>query len=75
MGERIQTTKVQEVFSFIQTVTVGPGVKPGLLAQVRDLPLADYTAGGDLHPAHEKGATLLSVQVGRQCALQSQQAS
>lgn len=54
-----------------EVLTVGPGVAPGLLTQVNvDLPLADYTAGGDLRPAHEKGATLLSAHAARQCAMQ-----
>lgn len=37
----------QRIPSPIQTVTVGPGVPPDL----RKIPLAGYTAGGDFHPA------------------------
>ena len=36
----------------IQTVTVGSGIQPDLLLLgQRPKTLADYTAGGDLHPA------------------------
>ncbi len=34
--------------SLIQTVTVGTGIAP---VPARENGLADYTAGGDLHPA------------------------
>ena len=35
----------------IQTVTVGSGITPDQLPSAKTEALADFTAGGDLHPA------------------------
>ena len=51
-----QRSPLLHASSPIQTLTVGPGVTPGL----RLAPLADYTAGGDLHPALKTSIQLFS---------------
>ena len=53
--------RVRRQPSPIQTLTVGPGITPGL----RIAPLAGYTAGGDFHPAPKVSKARISPECGR----------
>ena len=56
-GPQVQViwSRVQFAFSFIRTLTVGPGITPGLLTlqmqALAGLPFSGNTAGGEFRPA------------------------